>query len=77
MDHSQVTRKFDAAPAFRNDILGPLKGGKVPYTKGQTYADPDPDREEFLNKTQGLNVMQKVSRKTPIQDFDANVCSFD
>lgn len=76
MDHSQVTRKFDAAPAFRNDILGPFKG-KAPYTKGQTYADPNPDREEFLNKTQGLNMMQKVSRRALVKNTGATILSFD
>lgn len=53
-------RKADNDPLFRNDVLGKLQEGKVPYGKGQTYVDPNPDREEYLRKTEGLTAMQRV-----------------
>ncbi|CAO1613251.1 unnamed protein product [Parajaminaea phylloscopi] len=54
-----VPRKADQDPLFRNDSFGNLKKGKVPYGAGQTYADPSPDREEFLRRTEGLTAMQR------------------
>lgn len=54
-----VRRKFDTDPLLDNGHLGLFAPGKIPYGPGQTYANPNPSREEYLRRTEGLTFMQR------------------
>lgn len=54
-----VRRKYDQDPLFDVHHLGLLAPGKIPYGPGQTYTDPNPSREEYLRRTEGLTFLQR------------------
>lgn len=58
----ETYRQVDVDPYFDNTklMLGEA-GSKIPYTRQNTYKDPNGDRQDYLERTKGMTTMQKVS----------------